>query len=566
MADGILLGFEVGTGARVEIPLHHLVVTGLTQLAGKTTTIEALVTRSGLRAVCFITKRGEIGFQAVHRIPPYFRERADWQYVEAILQATLRERMKFERSWIMTACKGATSLADVHRAVKRLLGKARGLSESVYTALDHYLDLVVPQIERARFAPRLELGPGVNLMDLAALSSELQALVIRSVIEWVMQREHGVVVVLPEAWEFLPRGRGGPVKQAAEVLLRQGAVLGNYAWLDSQDLAGVETVMLKGIGVWILGRQTEINEAERTLREIPVPKSAKPLVADVQALPRGHFFACWDGGVRKVYVQPSWLPADQAQAIARGAGLDAAALDLVRARAQPPPRKETPAMCEQHVKLQRELEVLGRESVERQRTLERIQGELAEGRRQLDGLRARGAAVDQLVAALAKLLPAGAGGGVSAPVDEEALVRKVLARIPAGGGGPIQVTPPEKLRADFQREEVDRLVGLASSLPTLQKRVLTLLETTDGAFVGQPTINQRLGRSTSGGSRADLGKAVQDLQGHGLVEVKDRQGARRRLREKIAEDLAFYGATDADVEAVYQTVLHVLATGEAEIR
>ena len=45
----ILLGFEVSSGKPVYIPLHHMVITGMTQLSGKTTTIEALIHRSGLR-------------------------------------------------------------------------------------------------------------------------------------------------------------------------------------------------------------------------------------------------------------------------------------------------------------------------------------------------------------------------------------------------------------------------------------------------------------------------------------------------------------------------------------
>ena len=54
MKGHVLLGYEVGTGNAVEIPLRHLAVTGQTQEAGKTTTLEALISRSGLRAVTFI--------------------------------------------------------------------------------------------------------------------------------------------------------------------------------------------------------------------------------------------------------------------------------------------------------------------------------------------------------------------------------------------------------------------------------------------------------------------------------------------------------------------------------
>jgi hypothetical protein len=111
----IHLGYELGTGEAVAIPLKHMAVTGQTQESGKTTTLEALVERGGLWAIAFVTKRAEGSFASGRRIQPYFRERADWQFVAAVLEATLRERLKFERSWIMRACRGAKTLADVHR-------------------------------------------------------------------------------------------------------------------------------------------------------------------------------------------------------------------------------------------------------------------------------------------------------------------------------------------------------------------------------------------------------------------------------------------------------------------
>ena len=157
------LGFEIGTGDPVIIPVNHLAVTGQTQMAGKTTTLEALVARSGLRAVAFVTKRGEGAFRGGRHIPPYFRERADWQFVAAVLEATLRERLKFERAWIMRASKGARTLADVQRNVREAMKTAKGISANVYFTLDEYLNIVVPQIDavlRIGGAKELELEPG----------------------------------------------------------------------------------------------------------------------------------------------------------------------------------------------------------------------------------------------------------------------------------------------------------------------------------------------------------------------------------------------------------------------
>ena len=161
------LGFEVGTGKPVAVPVQHLAVTGQTQLSGKTTTLEALVSRSGLSAVAFVTKRSESSFAGTHNVvPPYFRERADWQFVSAVLEATLRERLKFERSWIMRACKGAATLSAVQKNVRKLMDRSKGLTADVYMTLDHYLDIVIPQIDRLPYTSTLNLRPGLNVMDL----------------------------------------------------------------------------------------------------------------------------------------------------------------------------------------------------------------------------------------------------------------------------------------------------------------------------------------------------------------------------------------------------------------
>ena len=158
--------------------------------------------------------------------------------MQAILEATMREKMRFERSWIMRASKGAQTLADVQRNVQRLMTKAKGLHADVYYTLDHYFDIVVPQIARLPSTTTMTLKPGLNVMDLTGYTMELQSLVIRSVIEWVYETASNIVVLIPEAWEFIPQARGSPCLLACEQLIRKGGAGGNHVWLDSQDIAG----------------------------------------------------------------------------------------------------------------------------------------------------------------------------------------------------------------------------------------------------------------------------------------------------------------------------------------
>jgi hypothetical protein len=313
----IPLGWELGTGDAVLIPLKHLAVCGQTQEAGKTTALEALISRADRRALTFITKRGEGSFAGGHLVPPFLRQHADWQSVAAILEASRGEKLKFERAWIIRASKGARTLGDVHRNVRRLMLASKGLSADVYLTLDAYLSIVVPQIDQWRWADRLVLTSGLNVMDLTSASVELQHLVIRSALDWVLASETDIVVVIPEAWKFIPEGRNTPVKLTAEAYIRQGAASGNFLWIDSQDLGGISKTILRSVPVWLLGVQREANEIKRTLANIPA-NVAKPKASEIATLGLGQFIACWGKHARRTYVQPVWAHDDEAQAVATG--------------------------------------------------------------------------------------------------------------------------------------------------------------------------------------------------------------------------------------------------------
>lgn len=366
--NDVLLGYEVGSGVPVRLPLRHLAVTGQTQESGKTTTLEALVDRSGVQAVVFLTKRGEGSFTGARVIPPYFREQADWQFVASILEASRGEKMRFERAWIIRASQRATTLADVQRNVRKAMKTAKGMSADVYLTLDAYLDAVVPQIGAVQWAPSVALQPGINAMDLTALGVEMQHLVIRSTIDWVLQHARNTVVVVPEAWKFIPQGRGTPVKLAAEAYIRQAAGLGNYLWLDSQDIAGVEKIILKSVPVWILGVQREANEIKRTLAQIPAGIK-KPTPAEIATLGIGEFFACYGRHTVKTYVQPAWMSESAARAIATRR-------ETVRTTPLPPASTTSENSSEEDTVNEQEAAALRDENAELRRKLEKLEREL----------------------------------------------------------------------------------------------------------------------------------------------------------------------------------------------
>jgi hypothetical protein len=287
----VLVGFELGTGQPVRVPLAHTFVTGQTQLSGKTTTLRAIVVRSGRRALAFVTKRGE-EFEG-RRIRPYLPREGDkpihWRLVETILASALGQRaMKYERYWIVNAAKGARSLQQVRDNVDRLQKKAKGSTAETYELIGEYLDLVLPEMRELNAADQLDLQPGLSVIDLVGHTQQLQELVIRACLERINQHEREVLTVFPEAWKFAPRGRVTPSSAEAMAMAREGAVIGNLLMCDSQDIAGVDTVVRQAASVWILGVQRELNELKRTLGMIPAgikkPKARRRDVAEARAV------------------------------------------------------------------------------------------------------------------------------------------------------------------------------------------------------------------------------------------------------------------------------------------
>jgi hypothetical protein len=369
------LGYVVGTGEPVEIPLRHTAVTGQTQESGKTTTLEGLISRSGLQAVAYVTKRGESSFHVMHPIPPYFQERADWKFVQSLLEASTETKLKFEQSWIMRASEGARTLQDVQRNIRRFLegvkapplppakpkrGKqpaepkerwtqkpARGLSGDVYYVLNKYLDDIMPQLAEMPYTTALELADGLNVMDLRDYEFPLQALVIRSVTDRIREHLDGTINIIPEAWKFAPKFRGSPVRLAAEEYVREAAAMKNFLWIDSQDLAGVADVLMRQVGVWLFGVQRATREIWRALEHMPEGLPAKrPRPADIATLSKGQFYVCFGREMHKVYVQPAWMTAAHAEAIARGEEDVESARDILKEYADEhkPPKTKAPAM------------------------------------------------------------------------------------------------------------------------------------------------------------------------------------------------------------------------------
>lgn len=550
----IKLGYEVGSGIAVNINLSHLIATGITQLSGKTTTEEALIKRSGQQAIVFKTKVGETGFGEGTVIPPYFKEKSDWQYVSSLLEATLKEKLKFERAWIIQICKGADSLLQVKANIDKKLsdGKMNSLSQNVYTTLQAYFEMILPQLQYANFSRTLELTDGINIMDLERFSEEIQSLVIRSVLETVLNHFKNVIIVMPEAWKFLPQGRGNPCKNAAEAFIRQGATNGNYLWIDSQDMAGVDKMPLKQVSTWILGLQRERNEVEHTLDEIALPPKQKPKAEQIMTLKKGHFYVATPEMTKLVYVQPAWLNDETAWGIAKGE------IDL-----------STIKRPDQLVSIQQQLGSNGHAiNPEDTKFYARVLKDLTEIRtdfwnkidilqKQTDGI---GKAVmdfranqpqiniDELTGIILQKIPS---------LNRQEIVDEVVKRIPRMTGTvTYEVSPVEKLNKDFLEATKNQIATVINGLDEEQKKTLKFIEAIGKGTNLSEIMEKCLFLGASSGSRKRIDEKLKVMGGLELVRLDPAHGKiYANLKPKISKHLEIYSGTPQEIEAVYNNIL-----------
>jgi flagellar motility protein MotE (MotC chaperone) len=106
-----------------------------------------------------------------------------------------------------------------------------------------------------------------------------------------------------------------PVKWVAQQFIRKGAALGNYLWLDSQDIGGIDKTPLRQCDNWLMGRMKEAHEVGRILKQL---LGAKIPAEEIQTLALGHFYAAIGNDLKKVYVLPAGVPEPVGMEVATG--------------------------------------------------------------------------------------------------------------------------------------------------------------------------------------------------------------------------------------------------------
>ncbi len=299
-----------------------MVVTGVTNKSGKTTLLEGLASRGEMQKfLVFRSKPDEQVFREGHFVKPFLQEQADWRYMKQLLESSERMKLKFETWHIMQAAKNTENLGGFYEnCVERTKSSKREMDKQIFEVLAEYTKTLLQELKDIVFTREFpDLKPGINLMDLSEVQDEdIQSIIIRSTLDHVLHHCRGVVVIIPELWKFSPQGRNNPVKETLQALVRQGATKKNFVWVDSQDMSGTDKAPLKQCYTWILGLQTESNEAEHTLEQINLPPKTKPKAFEITSLSLGQFFLSTPKGSMKFYALPKWLNEETAIKVAKG--------------------------------------------------------------------------------------------------------------------------------------------------------------------------------------------------------------------------------------------------------
>lgn len=335
--EDILLGYEAGTGNAVNIQLKHAVFTGVTE-SGKTTAIETCLRQeieNGKTGLVFLTKKGEEEFKEGHKVDPYFRSNPGQKqdlslYVQELLESYTGKNLGRAETAIIKIVDGqyeniepADNVQEVRDNINQILEldsdedsdvSLHPIVNNQFIKLAKYFERTLDPIEDAELTDTLELKEGqLNIMDLRDFEKELQSMIIERTLKKIYLDLKDIRVAIPEAWKFLPQKAGNICKDAVVQFIREGATNGNYLTIDAQDITRVDKEALKQMSQWVMGRQTEKNEVERTRDQVPAEKSNAPSKSEIMDLGVGFFWYCeatkgsGSARIQKVYVAPAWL-------------------------------------------------------------------------------------------------------------------------------------------------------------------------------------------------------------------------------------------------------------------
>ena len=317
--------FSVPSGETVTLEPFHYAIIGQTQFSGKTTLIKRLsdwVAAHGYMVLVFDTKETEADYAGFgEEVPVCLRETTDSFVLIGLLESMFRRRLTPYYATLSRLTEAAKGFDDIIARAKELevRTKSSWLKDACRVLYD-LLERLRNETAKVETVPKLKLYPGINRMVINDFSLEAQQLIVKNAFEDALTiYKRKLVLVIDEAFKFIPQGYSSAATRAIMNLMTQGAKTGLFGWISTQFLAVTDKDPLKACAVKFLGTQDHITEVKHTLDLIPEARG-KFSSDDIMKLKLGHWVL-----VRKrpafvgvVYALPVDVPRDVGCKVALG--------------------------------------------------------------------------------------------------------------------------------------------------------------------------------------------------------------------------------------------------------
>ena len=291
-----------------ELQLFHTLFTGQTNLAGKTTAMRTLIPRAaklGYTILVFDTKPTVREFSGYHDIPICYRPTTDALVLIGLLEGIFHRRITMYYGTLNRLTEDANDIPDIIANAEKMEAKAKSgfIKDACHTLAD-LLGRLQKELKGLDLSSKLELREGkINIMALNELSTEAQQLVIKTGFELALKNHNRrTLLIIDEAFRFLPQTYSSACKQAVQDVVTQGAKTQLYVWLATQFIATTEKDAIKAMANKLLGRQDDKTEIDATIDRT---RDTHPKLRqnDLMTLKRGEFiFVPIDGPVKKIYI------------------------------------------------------------------------------------------------------------------------------------------------------------------------------------------------------------------------------------------------------------------------
>ncbi|GAH38064.1 unnamed protein product, partial [marine sediment metagenome] len=298
-----------------------------TQYSGKTTLIKRLATWAvelGFKVLIFDTKETEADYTGFGReVPICLKESMDSLILIGLLESIFKRKITRQYATLSRLVEGSKTFRDIINKAKDVEANTRSqwVKDSCRTIYDllERLEKLKSQTSGVKTVKSLQLYKGINRMVINTFTQEIQQLIIKNAFEDALVKyKRKVILVLDEAFKFIPQKYGSVSSNAILKVMAQGAKTGLFTWISTQFLAVTDKAPLKACAIKFLGTQDHPSEINHTLDLIP-RAHGKFSKDDVMELKLGHWILVRKRpqDARKVYALPVNVPVEEGRKVAR---------------------------------------------------------------------------------------------------------------------------------------------------------------------------------------------------------------------------------------------------------